>query len=306
MSGRWARVSAVVVLLSALGMVGLCVNRAQGGETAVCSLDVTGSGSGASVACGSVAINGTSRELPWSETVSIGSSVTLAAVPSSGWRFAQWGGAASGTESPVTIVISADALVEAAFAPVISADVPQAFWAYREVMACVAAGIVEGYEDGLYRPEVEVDRGAMAVYIARALAGGESNVPAGPAAASFADVPPCHWCSKHIEYVSSRKVVEGYRDGNYHPEWNVNRAQMAVFIARAIVEPAGEEGLSDYAPPLTPTFSDVVGDSWCYKHVEYLAAGGVAGGYPDGAYHPEDVVTRDQMAVYVARAFGLD
>jgi hypothetical protein len=28
-------------------------------------------------------------------------------------------------------------------------------------------------------------------------------------------------------------------------------------------------------------------------------------GYPDGLYHPEVVVTRDQMAVYVARAFGL-
>ena len=298
MSEGWARGSTVVVLLSALAIVSPCVSTAQGGETAVFSLEVTGSGS--------VAVDGASRELPWSEAVSIGSSVTLEAVPSSGWRFAQWGGAASGTESPVTIVISGDALVEAAFAPVVSADVAQDSWAYREVTACICAGIVEGYEDGLYRPALEVDRGAMAVYIARALAGGESNVPAGPAAASFADVPPDHWSSKHVAYAFSRNVVGGYPDGKYHPEWNVNRAQMAVFIARAIVEPTGEEGLSDYAPPLTPTFSDVPGDSWCRKHVEYLAAGGVAAGYPDGAYHPANAVTRDQMAVYVARAFGLD
>ena len=27
--------------------------------------------------------------------------------------------------------------------------------------------------------------------------------------------------------------------------------------------------------------------------------------YPDGDYHPEYVCTRDQMAVYVARAFKL-
>ena len=32
---------------------------------------------------------------------------------------------------------------------------------------------------------------------------------------------------------------------------------------------------------------------------------GVVKGYPDGSYQPAGVVTRDQMAVYVARAFKL-
>jgi len=45
--------------------------------------------------------------------------------------------------------------------------------------------------------------------------------------------------------------------------------------------------------------------AWCHKHVEYLAAHEVVHGYEDGLYHPEIVVTRDQMAVYIARAFGL-
>jgi len=31
----------------------------------------------------------------------------------------------------------------------------------------------------------------------------------------------------------------------------------------------------------------------------------VVNGYDDGNYHPEIAVTRDQMAVYVARAFEL-
>ena len=45
--------------------------------------------------------------------------------------------------------------------------------------------------------------------------------------------------------------------------------------------------------------------AWCHKHVEFLAGRGVVTGYLDGLYHPESAVTRDQMAVYIARAFEL-
>jgi len=47
--------------------------------------------------------------------------------------------------------------------------------------------------------------------------------------------------------------------------------------------------------------------SWCFKHVEHIAhtAPAVTQGYADALYHPEYVCTRDQMAVYVQRAFNL-
>ena len=43
---------------------------------------------------------------------------------------------------------------------------------------------------------------------------------------------------------------------------------------------------------------------WAYQHVEYCKAQSIVSGYGDD-YRPENAVTRDQMAVYVARAFGL-
>jgi hypothetical protein len=78
---------------------------------------------------------------------------------------------------------------------------------------------------------------------------------------------------------------------------------MAVFIARA------HAGGEDMVPPgpVSPRFADVTRDgpwAWCYDAVEYIAAEGIASGYGDG-YHPERVCTRDQMAVFVCRAFGL-
>jgi hypothetical protein len=51
----------------------------------------------------------------------------------------------------------------------------------------------------------------------------------------------------------------------------------------------------------------VPADFWAYTYVEYIAQPTIAvtQGYPDGNYHPEYTCTRDQMAVYVTRAFKL-
>jgi hypothetical protein len=186
----------------------------------------------------------------------------------------------------------------------IFSDVPLDFWAYPQILAVKEAGIASGYLDGTYRPATAVTRDQMAVYVARALCGGDAYVPTGAHAVTFADVPSDNWAFKYVEYCHDANIVAGYWDG-YHPTEVVNRAQMAVYVARSIVDPTGETGLAGYTPPSTPSFSDVATDYWAHKHIEYCRAEGVVNGYGDGTYGPENPVTRDQMAVYVARAFEL-
>ena len=108
--------------------------------------------------------------------------------------------------------------------------------------------------------------------------------------------------------------MQGFPEGDYKPGLVVTRDQMAVYIARTIAEPVGEAGLADYVPPDTPTFLDVPNTGfgedgtephWAYRYVEYVFAQGVVQGFPEGDYKPDLVATRDQMAVYIARAFGL-
>ena len=48
-------------------------------------------------------------------------------------------------------------------------------------------------------------------------------------------------------------------------------------------------------------FSDVVAGSAGDEHIGWLAESEVTGGFPDGTYRPNDYVTREQMAVYLAR-----
>jgi len=184
-------------------------------------------------------------------------------------------------------------------------DVPPDHWACAEIEACVDAGIVQGYGDGTYQPIVYVSRDQMAVYISRALAGGESNVPEFTGTPSFTDVPLTWWALKHIEYAVANNVVQGYQDNTYHPEDIVDRAQMAVYVARAMVAPQGDAAFDTYIPVAPRNFPDVPSDSWGYKQIEYCVEHGVVQGYDDNLYHPEREVTRAQMAVYVCRAFGL-
>jgi PKD repeat protein len=184
-------------------------------------------------------------------------------------------------------------------------DIPVGFWAANEVMACVEANIVSGYPDGTYQPSNPVTRDQMAVYISRALAGGDGNVPEFSGTPTFPDVTEVSWALNYVEYAVDQSVVAGYDDGNYHPEYQVTRDQMAVYVARAMVAPSGEAGLADYTPSDPRNFPDVSDTFWSWKHIEYCVENGVVNGYEDGNYHPEVVVTRDQMAVYIARARGL-
>jgi hypothetical protein len=146
----------------------------------------------------------------------------------------------------------------------------------------------------------------MAVYISRALAGGDAYVPTNPAQVSFPDVLREYWAYPYVEYARTHSIVTGYPDGSYQPTAALDRGQMAVFIARAMA--GGDDNVPNpTCDDATQPFPDVACDFWARRYIQYIVdpSRGVTRGYPDGDYHPEYVCTRDQMAVFVARAFEL-
>lgn len=187
-------------------------------------------------------------------------------------------------------------------------DTESDYWSFEEILRCVQAGIVQGYEMELgeytYQPEWEVNRAQMAVYIARALAGGDGLVPDATPPATFDDVPDDHWAWKYVEYVVDESVVTGYDENTYSPDVLVDRGQMAVFVARA----KGWVTIGDDMSTASDVFPDVPSDYWCALAVQECVDHSVVQGYDfegELLYKPEWIVTRGQMAVYVARAFGL-
>ena len=83
----------------------------------------------------------------------------------------------------------------------------------------------------------------------------------------------------------------------YFPNNNVSRQEMATFISRAVKLPL-------YTGSEQP-FKDVPTSSPHYRDIMAVYKAGIASGYPDGTFRPNDTVTRDQMAVFLVRAKNL-
>jgi hypothetical protein len=58
--------------------------------------------------------------------------------------------------------------------------------------------------------------------------------------------------------------------------------------------------------PLQQTFNDVPESDFGFEYIEALAASGITGGCGGGNYCPDNPVTRRQMAIFLAKALGLN
>ncbi|UCC68867.1 MAG: S-layer homology domain-containing protein [Armatimonadota bacterium] len=173
-------------------------------------------------------------------------------------------------------------------------------WARHSIEMCAGRVpfIVKGYPDGSFGPQVTVSRDIMAVFMFRAAKIAATT----PAEATFDDVPTDHWAYTAIESLAAAGIVEGYNPTTYAPSSAVTRAQQAVFGARTLdYELARDE---DGNSTLTEDpFLDVPWDFWAGPEIQAGVDAGVINGYPDGYYRPTVILSRDQMAVFVDRAF---
>jgi len=62
----------------------------------------------------------------------------------------------------------------------------------------------------------------------------QRQVSAAPGTASFNDVGTGHWAFRHIEALNASGITSGCGGGSYCPGANVTRAEMAVFLAKAL------------------------------------------------------------------------
>ena len=111
-------------------------------------------------------------------------------------------------------------------------DVPPGHTHRGSIYAIAELGITSGCGDGSrYCPDDPTSRGAMAVFLARALELEADDVETG----RFADVPETHPFRSEIHAIAERGITVGCREGFFCPEAPVTRGAMATFLARAFI-----------------------------------------------------------------------
>ena len=172
-------------------------------------------------------------------------------------------------------------------------DLSWVHWAKNWIEALYNAGLTSGYPDGTYRPENQVTRAEMAIFL---LKGMGVSVPAMDGSHPFTDVAG-HWAEAWIEELSDQGITGGYPDGTYRPENLVTRAEMAIFLLKGMsISPPDIDG--------SHPFTDI-NLHWAEIFIEELYDQGITGGYPDGTYRPENRVTRAEMAVFLVNTFNI-
>ena len=123
--------------------------------------------------------------------------------------------------------------------------------------------------------------------------GGSSVCPGGPSCPSygFSDVAgPNDWSHEGIDYCVRRSLMVGTGVGTFSPGMNCSRAQ----IVQILYNLSGDK--TDYSRYYLP-FTDVAPGAWYYDAVAWAYFNNVVSGTSATTFAPNDVITREQMAV---------
>lgn len=103
-------------------------------------------------------------------------------------------------------------------------DVAPDAWYNNAISTMVNAGIIQGYEDGTFRPNANITRAEFAAIAARFMASGydvEDDL--------FTDIAN-HWARESINDAAMAGWINGYEDGTFRPDAAITRAEAVTLV----------------------------------------------------------------------------
>ncbi|WP_018923037.1 S-layer homology domain-containing protein [Salsuginibacillus kocurii] len=165
-------------------------------------------------------------------------------------------------------------------------DVDEDVYYATPVLRMAEAGFIEGTGNNMFTPDRDVTRGEAASLFSRSLLWDTDEVDP----VDFYDVDAEAFYHDDVAAAVELGIIEGYEDGSFRPDDNLTRGEMAVLMTRAF-DLEVDNG-ADH------TFTDLDG----HPYEDYIAAiedAGLADGYPDGTFRPDDTVTRADFATFI-------
>ncbi len=99
------------------------------------------------------------------------------------------------------------------------------------VSVLMSLGVVNGYEDGTFKPNQVVTRAEMAKLVVAAL-GLEAYASA--TTSSYSDMAGAGWAQGYVSYATKLGIIKGYPDGTFKPSQTVSLVEASAMIVRAL------------------------------------------------------------------------
>lgn len=140
-------------------------------------------------------------------------------------------------------------------------DVKEAAWYCDRVLTLAEMGIINGYEDGTFRPDQPIQRNEFVQIIAKFFDTEGEDIPA----ASFPDVDQDGWDAPAINYAAAKGWIAGSPDGTFRPNDNITRAEAITVVNNALGRKPDTEKLK--ADGYALVFLDLSYSHWAYGQI---------------------------------------
>ena len=111
-------------------------------------------------------------------------------------------------------------------------------------------------------------------------------------AAKYTDLDLNSWYHSGVDFMLKNGYMNGVSSTTFRPDGTLNRAMVATVLYRIAGQPTVEG---------SATFSDVADGTWYTDAVIWAQENGIVTGYNDGTFRPTKEITRQEMAVMLAR-----
>lgn len=149
--------------------------------------------------------------------------------------------------------------------------------------------VLNGYDDGNFRPKNNVSRAEAAVMIAKALKIPTDNVQD----PKFKDVYKNDWFYPHVAALANLKYINGVGNGNFNPKAEINRQDMAKILALAFDLKASSN--------TTIPFTDNIA-SYAIEPVKALYEHEITKGESETEFGATKNIKRGDLALFITRA----
>ena len=140
-------------------------------------------------------------------------------------------------------------------------DVASGAWYNNAVSTLTRAGILDGYEDGSFRPNASITRAEftkIAVSFFKHVGGASAN--------PFNDVPESAWYAEFVKAAAELGLIDGYEDGTFRPNAPITRAEACTIVNRTLGRAPDKDNLLPEHEMLT--WPDNSRDAWYYAQIQ--------------------------------------